>query len=76
MDAGFVIVCQLLLGVSFLYVLCKAIHRLFFHPLAKVPGPWYAAISIAYEFWWDCIKDGKYMFAIEDLHRQYGRKLS
>lgn len=63
---------KLLFGVALLYVVYKAVQRLFFHPLSKVPGPWYAAISTVYEFWWDCPKNGKYMFKIEEMHKTYG----
>ena len=52
--------------------LLVAIYRLFFHPLSKIPGPKLAAISRAYEFYYDCILSGKYVFKIEELHRQYG----
>ncbi|KAF2113058.1 putative benzoate 4-monooxygenase cytochrome P450 [Lophiotrema nucula] len=50
----------------------KAIQRLWFHPLAKVPGPWYAAISSFYEFWWDCPQAGRYWVKIEEMHKNYG----
>ena len=63
---------KLLLDAAIFYVVYKVVQRLFFHPLAKVPGPWYAAISTIYEFWWDCPKQGKYMFKIEDMHKKYG----
>jgi len=63
---------KLILGTLVLYALYKAVHRLLFHPLARVPGPWYAAISTFYEFWWDCPNQGKYMFKINDMHRKYG----
>jgi hypothetical protein len=69
---GSIISLELFLGVIILYVFHKAIHRLFFHPLAKVPGPWYAAISTLYEFWWDAPKSGQYMFRIEEMHKKYG----
>ncbi|KAF2873642.1 putative benzoate 4-monooxygenase cytochrome P450 [Massariosphaeria phaeospora] len=55
-----------------LYAIYKVIQRLFFHPLSRVPGPWYAAVSTLYEFWWDGPKEGKYMFKIEEMHEKYG----
>ena len=51
-----------------------AIYRLYFHPLAKFPGPKLAAITTWYEFYWDVIKDGKFTFHIHDLHKKYGMK--
>ncbi|KAJ7654121.1 cytochrome P450 [Mycena polygramma] len=35
----------LALPALFLFVVCRAIHLLFFHPLSSIPGPWYAAVS-------------------------------
>jgi hypothetical protein len=63
---------QLLIAAVVLYVFNKIVYRLFFHPLANVPGPWYAAISTLYEFWWDAPKSGRYMFKIEEMHKKYG----
>lgn len=48
-------------------------YRLFFHPLSKVPGPKLAATSRFYDFYYDCIQRGKFVFKIEELHKQYGK---
>lgn len=48
-------------------------YRLFFHPLSKVPGPKLAAISRIYDFYYDCILGGKFVFKIEELHKEYGK---
>ena len=61
-----------LLTAAIAYQVGKAVYRLSFHPLAKVPGPWYAAASSCYEFWWDCPKRGRYMFKLEEMHKKYG----
>jgi hypothetical protein len=61
-----------LLGAVLLYGFYKVVQRLWFHPLSNIPGPWYAAVSTFYEFWWDCPKDGKYRFKIEEMHKNYG----
>lgn len=49
-----------------------AIHRLFFSPLAGVPGPKIAALTAWYEFYWDCVQQGRYLFKIEQMHQEYG----
>ncbi|KAK6347376.1 hypothetical protein TWF718_005215 [Orbilia javanica] len=52
------------------YFLINAFYQLYFSPLAKVPGPWYAAIS---ELWYiSKLLRGQSMFAIHDLHQRYG----
>ncbi|RAO64210.1 uncharacterized protein BHQ10_000222 [Talaromyces amestolkiae] len=51
-----------------------AIYRLCFSPLAlaRVPGPKIAAITAWYEFYWDCVQQGRYLFKIEQMHQKYG----
>lgn len=63
-----------LLGVLFLLSLVTlAFYRIYFHPLAKFPGPKLAAISRYYENYYDAWKQGRYIFEIEEMHRKYGR---
>lgn len=64
-----------LLGLVLLvYVLFLTVYRLAFHPLAKFPGSKLAAITGLYEAYFDVIKGGKYIFKIDELHKQYGRR--
>ena len=64
----------LLLIPSFvLYIALLYIYRLFFHPLARYPGPKLAAISNWYEFYYDVTLQGKFTFHIQELHKKYGK---
>lgn len=54
------------------YFIAQYTYRLFFHPLAKFPGPKLAAISNIPEFYYDVIKKGMYMWEIERMHEKYG----
>lgn len=54
------------------YLLSLAIYRLYFHPLAKFPGPRIAALTVWYEFYFDGIKQGRYTFEIKRMHEKYG----
>ncbi|KAF9889738.1 hypothetical protein FE257_007044 [Aspergillus nanangensis] len=61
------------IAVAFgIYSLSLVIYRLYFHPLAGLPGPKIAAATSWYEFYYDVIKRGKYVYKIEDMHRKYG----
>lgn len=53
-------------------VVVRTIYRLYFHPLSKIPGPRLAAISSLYEFYYDVVKGGMYIWEVEKMHRQYG----
>lgn len=60
------------LAVVVAYFIAQYTYRLFFHPLAKFPGPKLAAISYLPEFYYDLIKKGMYMWEIERMHEKYG----
>ena len=59
--------------VVVLMSLSGAIRRLWFHPLAHIPGPKLAALTWWYEFYYDGIQQGRYVFKIQELHKQYGK---
>jgi len=64
----------ILFGVSLLvgYGLILAVYRLLFHPLVKFPGPKLSAASYWYEFYYEIIQPGTWLWKIEKLHEQYG----
>jgi hypothetical protein len=60
-------------GGLLIYLITKAIYRLYFHPLRNIPGPKLAAVSSAYEFYFNVIKRGTFIWHLEGLHETYGR---
>ncbi|KAF5859907.1 hypothetical protein ETB97_002221 [Aspergillus alliaceus] len=54
------------------YLLGRTIYRLYFHPLSKFPGPKLAAVTHLYEFYFDAVKSGKYLWEIGRMHEKYG----
>ncbi|RPA81478.1 cytochrome P450 [Ascobolus immersus RN42] len=62
------------LVVFVVYEVGVTFYRLYFHPLAKFPGPKLAAASTLYEFYYDYIgpKRGYLSQHVLDLHDQYG----
>ncbi|KAM5433665.1 hypothetical protein McanMca71_003350 [Microsporum canis] len=67
LSSGLLALCAIGFSVAILFV-----YQLRFSPLAGVPGPRAAAVTRWYEFYWECIKQGRYTFKIEELHRRYG----
>jgi Cytochrome P450 len=65
-----VVLAALVIWLSYLFV--YAVHTLYFHPLAKFPGPKLAALTDYYEFYYNAIKCGMYMKKIEEMHERYG----
>lgn len=66
-----------LFALTFLtYLLYLAVYRLYFSPLAKIPGPKLAALTGAYEMYYDLVEKARFPWKIEELHQQYGRGLS
>ncbi|KAF2261425.1 cytochrome P450 [Lojkania enalia] len=61
-----------LLGASIVYVALIVYHRLFSSPISHFSGPKLAATTYWYEFYYDIILGGKYIWKIKSLHEQYG----
>ncbi|KAJ5281486.1 cytochrome P450 [Penicillium angulare] len=59
-------------AVALLWVVVESIRRLFFHPISHIPGPRLAALTWWYEFYYDVVLPGKYIFKIQELHLEYG----
>ncbi|MCJ1359966.1 MAG: hypothetical protein MMC33_009969 [Icmadophila ericetorum] len=55
-----------------LWTLYGIVYRLYLSPIAHFPGPWYAAATMWYEFYWDVIKRGRYEWKIVEFHERYG----
>jgi hypothetical protein len=60
----------LLLG----YLIGLAFYRLYLSPLAQFPGPKLAALSQWYEFYYDVVCPGQFIFQIQRMHKKYGTK--
>lgn len=60
----------------FTYLVAGVIYRLYFHPLSKFPGPKLAAVTHLYEFYFNIIRDGMFIWEIERMHQQYGSGFS
>ena len=58
------------LGLIAFYTL---LYRLYAHPLAGFPGPKLAAATFLYEFYYDVVQSGMYIWEIERMHEQYGQ---
>ena len=58
-----------------LYNLGLTVYRLLFSNLSGFPGPKIAAATFWYEFYYDWLRKGKYIFVIEEMHKKYGSAL-
>ena len=59
--------------IGFGGVAAIVVRRLLFQPLTNIPGPKLAAVTAAYEFYYDCILIGRFHFKINELHERYGK---
>ncbi|KAJ3492973.1 hypothetical protein NLJ89_g11123 [Agrocybe chaxingu] len=55
-----------------LFIVGRALYRLYFHPLSSIPGPRRAAVSTLYRAYYDIIRDGEWVLHLESLHAKYG----
>ena len=70
--ASFVILAACIVGLLAVKTIVTVIYRLYFHPLAKVPGPKIAAATRGYEFWYQGLQHTRFPAKIKELHNQYG----
>ena len=61
------------LALTIVYPLTITLYHLLLSPLARFPGPKFAAATGYYEFYYDFFKKGSYVFEIEKMHNKYGR---
>lgn len=57
---------------ALLYIIGLIVYRLVFSDLSSFPGPKIAAATYWYEFYYDWLQHGKYIFVIERMHQIYG----
>ncbi|KAJ9663462.1 hypothetical protein H2201_005670 [Coniosporium apollinis] len=65
----------LLLGALIVWVsynVQQAVYNIFFHPLARFPGPRAAAATKLWKAYIECIKQESFCHKLEKLHAQYG----
>ncbi len=58
--------------IAILASVSLAVYRLYLSPIANFPGPKLAAVTGWHETYYDCVLGGKFVFAIEDMHKKYG----
>lgn len=54
------------------YAAFQGSRRLYFHPLARFPGPPLAALTLWYKAYFDIIMDGGWTEHLDSLHAAYG----
>lgn len=72
MELNSLIVATALVAALSVFWLTKFVRNTYFHPLAGIPGPWWAATYLG-EFYYDVVKGGQYFKKVEQLHEIYGR---
>lgn len=57
------------------FVVSAIVYRLFLSPVARFPGPTLAALTFAYEAYYDIFKEGggRYWVEINRMHDTYGK---
>ena len=63
-----------LLATLLLYVAYSVLYRLYISPLATIPGPKLAALTVCYEMYYDLVERARFPWKIEELHYIYGKE--
>ncbi|KAF7509483.1 hypothetical protein GJ744_008046 [Endocarpon pusillum] len=62
----------LVITIVIINVLYRCLYRIYLSPLAAIPGPKTAALTGAYEQYYDLIEKARFPWKIEQLHKKYG----
>lgn len=60
----------ILLGIPYCIVL--VIRRVYFSPISHFPGPKLAIATFWYQFYYDVVLGGQYVWKVRELHEKYG----
>jgi cytochrome P450 len=58
--------------VGITYCIVLVTRRLYFSPISHFPGPKLAIATFWYQFYYDVILSGQYVWKVRDLHKKYG----
>lgn len=64
-------VIALSVSLSISYIIATAVYRLYFHPLAKFPGPFWAKLT-TFPAWWHSKNQDRHLWLLS-LQNQYGK---
>ncbi len=64
------LVLAILTGISYSIVL--VVRRLYFSPISHIPGPKLAAATFWYQFYYDVVLGGQYVWKVRELHEKFG----
>lgn len=68
----FLLSVNILVSAICAWCILRSIYRLYFHPLARIPGPRWAAITSMYGAYYDIPEKTSYTRKIMKLHDEYG----
>jgi len=56
------------------YAIYTIIYNVYFHPLAKFPGPPMAGVTFYWKAYVECIANRSFCHELVELHQRYGNK--
>jgi hypothetical protein len=72
-EAGIVaVLLPAALATAIAYAVYAVIYNVYFHPLAKFPGPPIAKATIYWKAYVECIQQRSFCHVLVDLHARYG----
>lgn len=74
LPAPLILVATAVFAVAIIQFIGISFYRLYFHPLANVPGPLLAKITYLYSFYYNFLCGGRLYLKIEELHKKHGKK--
>ncbi|KAK7510590.1 cytochrome P450 monooxygenase-like protein [Phyllosticta citriasiana] len=60
-------------AIALTWVAWRAVYNIYFHPLARFPGPKLAAATRYWKAWVECFQAKSFVHELEKLHARYGK---
>lgn len=72
-NGAMAVLLSAVLGAIIAYAVYTVIYNVYFHPLAKFPGPLIARTTIYWKAYVECIANRSFCHALVELHARYGK---
>ncbi|KAK7532076.1 cytochrome P450 monooxygenase-like protein [Phyllosticta citribraziliensis] len=60
-------------AIGITWIAWQALYNVYFHPLARFPGPRLAAATRYWKAWVECVQEKSFTHELEKLHARYGK---
>lgn len=73
-SAPWVLLAGAIVTITVIHWAGTSFYRVYYHPLANIPGPFLAKVTHIYSFYYNFGCGGRFYLKIDELHKKYGKE--